>query len=733
MAEAAPAPKSGTGLVPPAIEQYFQAALFLLIATGFFTLASTGRLDFLTILFVSTALAVRGYLLLRGRTYQIPERMTSYLGLVYLLFYVVDFFLLSQNFVQATVHLLLFGMVIKLFSVQRDRDFLYLAILAFLEVLSAAILTVDSVFLGALSLFVLVAVLTFVALEMRRSAQAAATLQHASLEPPRSSRNRGRLRFFRYSLSTMGVGLVLSILAFSVAIFFLLPRLSGGYLGNLSQQNDLVSGFSDSVQLGEIGRIQQSNQVVMHVRVEDGGRGYNLKLRGNTLSDFDGTKWSNPPRDWVGISGVGGTFDVRQLSSVTTSLAVRSQHQAINYRVVLEPIGTNVLFTVPSPMYIFGRFREIAASRGQTFMNTDRDRPTNTYSGISNLAEPTLQQLERATGDYPTEVKQRYLNLPQLDPRIRTLSDEITSKAHNEFDKAAAINTYLSKFTYTLELPAERHKDPVAFFLFDRKAGHCEYFASAMAVLLREQGVPSRIVTGFRGGEYNELTGNYIVRAKDAHSWVEAYFPGIGWYAFDPTPASDYAGPTTWNRVQLYIDAMREFWREWVVNYDFSHQERLGNIAVHSGTRVVERFRIWVRRQYDSLLREARRMNRSVEDSPRDYAVLGLGFICGLVLLLNLPRIIRQWKIRRLARNPAESPQGAAAIWYSRLLSALARRGHKKVPTETPREFIEKIEEPGLQDDVARFTEHYERARFGNSAEDAVKLPEIYQEIAGKK
>src|SRR5204863_9121503 len=111
---------------------------------------------------------------------------------------------------------------------------------------------------------------------------------------------------------------------------------------------------------------------------------------------------------------------------------------------------------------------------------------------------------------------------------------------------------YLSKFRYTLELPSQRQKDPVAFFLFERKAGHCEYFASAMAILLREEGVPSRIVTGFRGGEWNELTGNFIVRAKDAHSWVEVYFPGVGWYAFDPTQQDNLPLTNMGIRMQLY-------------------------------------------------------------------------------------------------------------------------------------------------------------------------------------
>ena len=131
-----------------------------------------------------------------------------------------------------------------------------------------------------------------------------------------------------------------------------------------------------------------------------------------------------------------------------------------------------------------------------------------------------------------------------------------------------------TSYGYTLQLPAVTPKDPVASFLFERKSGHCEYFASSMVIMLRALGIPSRIVNGFRGGEYNHVTGSYIVRARDAHSWVEAYFQGYGWYTFDPTPSSA-SGSGSWNRVYLYVDAMREFWHDWVVNYDTRHQNVL--------------------------------------------------------------------------------------------------------------------------------------------------------------
>ena len=175
-----------------------------------------------------------------------------------------------------------------------------------------------------------------------------------------------------------------------------------------------------------------------------------------------------------------------------------------------------------------------------------------------------------------------YLKLPPLDVRISKLAEEITAQAPNNYEKAVALERYLSThFGYTLELPRTLARDPLANFLFERKRGHCEYFASSMAVMLRSLRIPSRIVTGFRGGEFNDLTGQYVVRASDAHSWVEAYFPGFGWISFDPTPAGSVPARTGWSRLQLYLDAAASFWREWIINYDVSHQRTLGKDAAY--------------------------------------------------------------------------------------------------------------------------------------------------------
>ena len=169
----------------------------------------------------------------------------------------------------------------------------------------------------------------------------------------------------------------------------------------------------------------------------------------------------------------------------------------------------------------------------EAVFDLDPEHPVNRYQATSDIAQAAASDLRSAGQAYPPDVLSSYLGLPALDSRIPQLAKQITASADNNYDRAAALETYLrTHFGYSLQLSRTVPHDPLANFLFERKQGHCEYFASSMAVMLRTLGIPSRVVNGFRTGEFNDLTSQYVVRASNAHSWVEAYFPGHGWVAF---------------------------------------------------------------------------------------------------------------------------------------------------------------------------------------------------------
>src|SRR5438270_5066840 len=331
-----------------AIHKYFELSMYLLVLMGFGTLASTGGVDLATIILVGAALAFRGYLLAERRRIVISERWTAPLTVLYFIFYAGDYFLISRSFLTATVHLVLFAVVVRSFSLRRDRDYTMLAILAFLMVLASAVLTVDSVFLFFFAGFMLTAVATFILMEMKRSGRTAKF-------QARHTNDAQEHRHLAFALVRVTPSLVLMILVCAGAVFFLLPRMSAGYLGGYSFGNDFSTGFSDRVQLGRIGQIQQSDAVVMHIQIDGDTQGrYGLHWRGVGLATFDGKNWSNPRDQVVLPREDDGTFTIpsyirgvgQAALNRTQSTALRPNHM-IHYRVLMEPIGTNVFFLAP--------------------------------------------------------------------------------------------------------------------------------------------------------------------------------------------------------------------------------------------------------------------------------------------------------------------------------------------------------------------------------------------------
>jgi transglutaminase-like putative cysteine protease len=711
-----------------AINKYFDLSVYFLVLMGFGTIASTGMLDWPAIVLVGSALAVRGYLLAERRRIVFSERWTTPLTIAYFIFYAGDYFVFSRSFLTATVHLVLFAVVVRTFSLRRDRDYTTLAILAFLMVLASAVLTVDSVFLLFFAGFTLMAVATFVLMEMRRSGRAAAFQS-------RHSQDAQEHRHLAFSLARITPALVMMILLGAAGMFFLLPRMSAGYLGGYSFGTDISTGFSDRVQLGRIGQIQQSDAVVMHIQIDGDRRGqYALHWRGVALTTFNGQDWSNPHTPYGLQRQADGGFTIPffiQGVAPPALLQTRANlnRNLIHYRVLMEPIGTNVFFLAPWARRVTGAYRALQVDAGGAVSDVDTQRSVNIYEADSDISRPSAGQLREA-GEILPKFALSYLQLPELDARIPRLAVQITASSSNNYDKAVALEGYLqSHYGYTLQLPRVPVADPLANFLFERRQGHCEYFASSMAVMLRTLRIPSRVVNGFRSEEFNDLSGNYVVRAKNAHAWVEAYFPGYGWVTFDPTPGGAVGSPQGWGRAMLYLDAAASFWREWVVSYDASHQYILGQ-SVLSGTRTSwERARMWARLRYARLMNLARKSQRGVEHSPGRWLGAGLAVTGLLLVLANIARIARMIRTRGLRAHPERSPDQAAVMWYERMARYLARRGVRKTTSQTAQEFVRVIEEGRLRTQVGKFTDAYESARFGNSPDDAVRLPELYEAV----
>ena len=727
------APSSGSA------DRFFQWSLYLLLVMGFVALMGTNKLDLPSLALVIPALLLRGYLLLMRKSLVISERWTSYLTIVYFAFYAADYFYFSQSFINATVHLVLFSMVIKIFSVRRDRDLVYLAILSFLMLLAAAVLTVDTLFLMTFSMFILAAIATFVSMEMRRSEREMMTVGVAERQEAAFHRSLAGIASILGALTLLGATL----------IFLVLPRIStAGYLRNFGSEGALVTGFSQEVRLGGIGQIQQSSAVVMHVQVLYGKMPPSPKWRGISLSNFDGQRWWNPVEEhrYQGLNGV--PLDLLQLgeTSFYSADAPLPRLPGMTYRVVMEPLGLDLFLLAPVPMKLSGDYHIVEIARDGSVFNAhkivtpsgvqeaENTQAIGVYTADADTRDPVQFVRNSSSTNYPPRISNLYLQLPRVDPRITALAREITASSTSNYARAAAIESYLkTHFGYTLQLPGVRAPDPLAYFLFERKKGHCEYFASSMTVMLRALGIPARLVNGFRGGEYNNITGSYIVREKEAHSWVEVYFPEYGWVSFDPTPGGGIAQDEAVSRLSLYMDAASQLWREWVINYDFSHQMKLSTELSNTTGNAQTTVRSWFAQKYDSAVNFVIGVQQRLGAmTPREMAswcvVLGL-----LLALPFTPKAWRTFERARIARDPHKAPRSAASFWYIRLVKRLSREGFHKEAAQTPAEFAQSIADPDVREDVVEFTAHYQRARFAESVEDAERLSELYEEIVSKR
>jgi protein-glutamine gamma-glutamyltransferase len=765
MASAAPPsapPLTTSGRLPlaeglPALDRYFEISLFLLVSTGVLAVVSTGKLDPVSTCAPIAALLYKGARVWQGRGPELSARVATWLVLGYFLFFPADLWVFSRNLsadapnpplyaaLLSAIHLLLFATLVRLYSARSNRDYAFLALLAVTSMLASAILTVETGFLVALAVFLVLSVSTFVALEIRRSAAGAVSRAFEAGSPV--ARQMGR------ALSATSVLVAFSVLAVGLLLFFVIPRFTTGYLSAMNLQPSLMTGFSDNVELGAIGQIQQSSAVVMRIRVDgNAGRAADMHWRGIVLTNFDGDRWFTPMHDQTLIPrDAGGEYFFGDLTPPSggdhlhsgTFLSAADSY-TLHYTVLMEPIATDAIFIAPRPIMIRGRFGSEGGIPGEaphpeylfldptgSLFNPLHNNFKVSYEGFSRVPAIPAADLRKDSADFPAPILDTYLQLPPLDPRIPQLAARAIASSTNEYDKAANIESYLrTHYSYTLDLSGPRAKDPLANFLFVRRSGHCEYFASAMTIMLRSIGIPARYATGFLPGEFNDVGGDYIIRESDAHAWVEVYFPSYGWITFDPTPPGSGEHSGLFGRLSLYWDWFQFTWGEWVINYDFSHQMTLGRAMQRSSRSWSDRARDSYRRKRDGIMRALLGLDRRIEASPW-FLPGALILLVAVLLALRGKWMIRyafaRWSLR--ASRAGNLTASLAALEYTEMLRLLEKRGWKKSPSQTPLEFAAAIPAPDVSAPVAQLTELYQSARFGSHPAPIEQMSSLLRSI----
>ncbi len=610
---------------------------------------------------------------------------------VFVIFALFDLLFLADSVVTALLHLLLFLVVYRLFHASTPREHLELVLLTFLQLLAASTLTASFAFLLVFCLYVVCAIWAFILWELTRETETDRAHGLANLGVPQGFVVSG----------AYAAGLALALTA---VIFFFIPRLGQAFLPFRAQPGMQTTGFSDHVDLGTGGTIQTDPTVIMRVSFpEEPGvvwRLPDLRWRGNTLDRFDGWSWSQ------GRSDVHPARQSWQGRYVVGPYEVGASFVAAE--VFLEPIGTTALFVPPHAIAVElpgSRLAiDSAGSLSLPFPPATRIRYQVVTQTVSGTPRPARTS---DAGALTAEQRERYLQIPPLRPRVKALAERLAADAAGPTDIIARITRHLRQTArYSLDLGPATRQDPLEDFLFERRTGNCEYFASSLVVLLRVAGIPARLVNGFQRGEWNEVGQYLAVRQRDAHSWVEAFVDGR-WITADPTPRAAFDeqafGQSGW--IALGFDALRWHWNRYVVDYSLVDQASFA-LRLRQRSQDAQRATGRVLGQWGALLGRGLALGRR----HAGWLLAGFALVASVCLALRRwrPEAL-DWARVRIGRRP-----DVIVEFYDRMLRLLRHRGYERLPQSTAREFLASLPaDPALAGRATALTALYERVRFG--------------------
>ncbi len=465
--------------------------------------------------------------------------------------------------------------------------------------------------------------------------------------------------------------LILLSLPLMIILFILVPRIPGPIWGINTQQSTGVTGLSDNMAPGKISNLIRSNEVAFRVDFDGEIPAQNqLYWRGPVMASFDGRRWQQYPR--------------RQIEN----LDMRGDINTVDYTVTLEPNGKRWLLALDVPIKLTNDsvftadFQLISKEKVNELRRYTTQSALGSRIGVTESAK-YLEYVSR----YPLD----------SNPETVKLGRSLIQQYESPMDRVNHVLNLFSneEYFYTLEPPL-LSGDTVDQFLFDTRRGFCEHYASSFALLMRAAGVPARVVTGYQGGEYNQI-GNYlIVRQSDAHAWTEVWIEGDGWVRIDPTAAvspdrieqgidevlfNETGAFRFQNRNPIFSnvlfgwDNIKHSWNDWVINYDDKKQQ--------------------------SFLRKL------------NIGISGAGdMVIAMVVCISLVTG-GYWLVGWYRARPPRPPE--YEIEFNRLLKKMAKAGLAKRPSEDARSFTERTRQQGFSqaEIVARIVDLYQSIKYG--------------------
>ncbi|PQO42276.1 DUF3488 and DUF4129 domain-containing transglutaminase family protein [Blastopirellula marina] len=757
------------------VERLLQITVALLAALGSLLLA-IGQGGHSTLPFMATMAAflsvyltdIKGWIMLN-------RNLANFAALVAVLFSFFDFWGADDAKLIAIAKLLIYLQVVLLFQPKTIRVYWHLAVLSLLQVVVAAALNMGVSFglmlipysmtaLTALCLFFVYREALRVDPELRAAHDAVENRPLfsflASKEPERNLAGHsltssislsGQLPANLASVFTSGkmfaqvLKMALFTLCATVVLFYSFPRFDDNSLGQLGGNFGTQTGFKDQISLNDMGQILQSDQFVMRVRLSEVGTGkvkdpdFEPYFRGTSLSTYF-------PNSKTWIVGNLQDYRIAEVKAPQGGQEYVLQTIATNQAMHFDRTNEGVLLFSMYPAYASGNTSpDIVDNQTLGVLSMSADdrahvRQPESYEllvpwnpiGLRGRLTPCRHPIsDRGFRRY---VEQNLTHVPldkdfanALFPGLRKVADELAldipgneSETPTQVAIAQRMERYFThdgNFTYSLHIQphlTNKRLDPIEDFVVNHKTGHCEYFASALAIMLRTQRIPARVVVGYKGGEFNSVGMYHAVKQKHAHAWVECYlspehlppsvkkedFPNGAWFRLDPTPASRpspnrQSSGTVLDTVLDWFDYLELWWRDNVVSMNSERQEK--GIYKPLTDNLVKPFEGWMSRQaWMQFFRDtlaSMGIHLSDEWFSGFASIFTMLVLLVLVVIFEVCRKIVRWAWPRLRKRfgnwlPTSSYRTG---FYFKLEKMLAKAGWQRDKSDTPREFIEQV------------------------------------------
>ncbi|MBI4559209.1 MAG: DUF3488 domain-containing protein [Candidatus Hydrogenedentes bacterium] len=718
------------------VERSLRLSTALIVLAGYLALAVTPEYGAALLIVPAILLVLAPFGEWLDQRYPGYQRATTAITIVYTLIMPVS--IIGFGLLDGVISLIIYILAFKLLHRKVERDYYHIFLMSFFLLVAACVQTPSASISLVFVLFLFSAAWSFLLLQVHVESLAADHTKLPDLVALRQTRWVPEVEVAsRHGPSfsiIMGLISVASLLM-TIVLFVMFPRMEAGILGRDSFALSSRTGLSASVDLATSTRIERDTTPVMRVEFPlERYQQYDGPMfwRSTTLDSYSRGRWERSPTVVDVEDALQSPILARILPYTATYIYFSNNTDYLKRRITGR--GPRVVHQVV--------FLDVVSGQGIPTLNAvetfeyrggrlEWDRKLDgsiipigispgglQYKADSLVEDPPAEVLREAPDNYEERLSPdvyQLLTYHDLEARTIALARDITESAETVYDKAVAIERWLQTgdlyYSLDLETRLQPTEHPVDIFLHNTKIGHCELFASAMALMLRSLGIPTRVVNGFRGAEWNGNDQSYLVRNEMAHLWVEVYFLGRGWVTFDPSPPSEGIANNA-------LDSLSRWFSGRVLKAKILWYSRVIGFTQERRWQTFRDLALGIIGFGTDLSFQPGETRHGGESSLNLFRVISTG-VLGITVLVGIVIAVPRLRVRRNHRRVLTRDQSRAIRLFGSLVKRLQRYGAECRGRTTAEILDELYQTPQLNPaPVERVFSAYNQVRFGGRALD---------------